>query len=110
MFSFQDLAGRDDIEAAQIDALADFLRDMQYEYFAPYMFVVQGYDEGDKVSVTELRVIKETFCQNRVKLGTKKKDVSDLVQNAFLGFYGVKNTKFGVRFEIYLVDSELPYT
>uniref|UniRef100_A0A914PK29 glutathione transferase n=1 Tax=Panagrolaimus davidi TaxID=227884 RepID=A0A914PK29_9BILA len=58
------LAGKDDIEAAQIDALADFLRDMQYEYFSPYMFVVQGYDEGDKDKLREesfLPAVKQNF-------------------------------------------------
>uniref|UniRef100_A0A914ZBB1 glutathione transferase n=1 Tax=Panagrolaimus superbus TaxID=310955 RepID=A0A914ZBB1_9BILA len=58
------LAGKDDLEAAQVDALADFLRDMQYEHFSPYMFVVQGYDEGDKDKLREeifLPAVKQNF-------------------------------------------------
>lgn len=43
------LAGKSDFEQAQVDALADFIQDVQYDDFAPYMYVMQGYEEGDKV-------------------------------------------------------------
>uniref|UniRef100_A0AC34FPA8 Glutathione S-transferase n=1 Tax=Panagrolaimus sp. ES5 TaxID=591445 RepID=A0AC34FPA8_9BILA len=63
------LAGKNDLEAAQIDALADFLRDMQYDHFAPYMYVMQGYDEGDKDKLREevfLPAVKQN-CEYLIK-------------------------------------------
>uniref|UniRef100_A0A914DCF2 glutathione transferase n=1 Tax=Acrobeloides nanus TaxID=290746 RepID=A0A914DCF2_9BILA len=58
------LAGKSDFEQAQVDALADFIQDVQYDDFAPYMYVMQGYEEGDKDQLRKdsfLPAVKKNF-------------------------------------------------